>query len=460
LWKATLWVLDWEGRLESAKVFFDHRKEIVKVIGSVLTSQAIANAVSIVGVFALVVALIIYFRERKSRRSKNQAYVQPPIPIQGGDSLLKNGQNLTEQWTTRLDYPEKQRRKNDSKNWLSEANEYARNHLTSDQMNKFTLHHNIAAIGSEKYHFAMELMQAGTKTDSEDGELAIEIFGKVKLLEQFRAETTQSNSNIPVECGPNVKGSVVKANGFTFYRARIEPNGSEQFPALIAKLHGIRCDGVQMPLDEVLQIKFYPGDDSAPCARRDDPAFLDVVFVRPNGSADLHVLFWPAGMTHWNFESGHSYQLDIAILSKGTSRRCEFEFVWTGEANTSSCRLVSDGDRKSVGRQRSLEVAAVINDAVRLLRSDSRFCNFPLRALQMAGVGDLQTEEEFSEVREAIIQHNFVDPLVGIPSLYKGRPNTEPKWLEVIKSANRHQVDLSSWSVLMDFINKNSKPSL
>jgi hypothetical protein len=169
--------------------------------------------------------------------------------------------------------------------------------------------------------------------------------------------------NIPIECGPDVKGSVVKANGFTFYRARIEPEGKEQFPALIAKLHGIKRDGVQMPLDEVLQIKFYPGDGSAPCARKDDPAFLDVVFVRPNRSADLHVLFWPPGMTGWNFESGHDYLLDIAVLSKEISRRCEFEFIWTGDANTSSCRLISDSKQVLEARSRTInfdQEAAII----------------------------------------------------------------------------------------------------
>jgi hypothetical protein len=157
-------------------------------------------------------------------------------------------------------------------------------------------------------------------------------------------------ANIPVECGPNVKGSVVKANGFTFYRARIEPKGNEQFPDLIARLHSVKRDGVEMPLDEVLQIKYHPGDGSAPCARKDDPAFLDVVFVSPETVADLHVLFWPPGMTQWNFESGHTYLLDIAVLSNEISRRCEFEFVWTGDTNTSFCRLISDGTNQPVAK--------------------------------------------------------------------------------------------------------------
>jgi len=161
------------------------------------------------------------------------------------------------------------------------------------------------------------------------------------------ADSKSISVGIPVECGPNVKGNVVKTKGFTFYRARIQPSGNEQFPNLIARVHSIKRDGVEMHLDEVLRIKYHPGDGSAPCARKDDPAFLDVVYVTPEAVATLHVLFWPPGMENWNFESGHNYQLDVAILSDEISRRCEFEFVWTGDTDTSSCRLISDGSQKS-----------------------------------------------------------------------------------------------------------------
>ena len=174
------------------------------------------------------------------------------------------------------------------------------------------------------------------------------LFGVVlwSIWRERQSDKRTTVSHIPVECGPNVKGSVVKANGFTFYRARIEPSDNEQFPNMIAKVHGIKRDEVEMHLDEVLQIKYYPGDGSAPCARKDDPAFLDVVFVSPEAVPNLHVLFWPPGIKNWNFESGHNYQLDVAILSDEISRRCEFEFVWTGDTNTSSCRLITDGTKQ------------------------------------------------------------------------------------------------------------------
>jgi len=201
--------------------------------------------------------------------------------------------------------------------------------------------------------------------------LIVSVIGWVRAYsnekKKSKAEKVQF---IPVECGPTVKGSVSKANGYTFYRARIEPNGSEQFPNLIGKIHSIKRDGVEMDLAEVIRIKYCPGDLSAPCARKDDPAFLDVVYVNPSAVADLHVHYWPAGMTHWNFEPGHTYNLDVAILSDGVSRRCNFEFTWTGDTNTSSCRLILDGSKqpsKSLNSDRPLrpiEIRDIFDDLI------------------------------------------------------------------------------------------------
>ena len=233
---------------------------------------------------------------------KNPPAVQV-LPVGYRDELIRRGQSLVEQWTTPLDYPEKQQRENDSKNWLCEAGDYAKKHLTNAQMNEFTLRHNLAASGGKKYDFAMALDQAGTVASSEDGNLAFEIFGKLTLLERFRSEPSPTQDKL----------------------------------------------------------------------------------------------------------------------------------------------------RKS----RSPEVTRVIDDAKRLLRENPGLNNFSLRALQLAGVGDLQTEEDFAEVREAIIQHGFTDPVVGMPSLYTAK--NPPKWLKVIKSANRNQVALSRWEVLMDCVREYSK---
>jgi hypothetical protein len=104
------------------------------------------------------------------------------------DKLITRGQLLIEQWTTRFDYPEKYRRETDSKNWLCEAGEFASKHLAKEQMKQFTSHHKTATSPSKKYDFCMALTRADTQPSSEDGNLALEIFGKVTLLERFRSE--------------------------------------------------------------------------------------------------------------------------------------------------------------------------------------------------------------------------------------------------------------------------------
>ena len=64
------------------------------------------------------------------------------------------------------------------------------------------------------------------------------------------------------------------------------------------------------------------------------------------------------------------------------------------------------------------------------------------------GVGDLDSEEEFSQVREAIIQHGLGDPLAGC-----WITKEEPKWLDFIKFANRKGIQLSSVSEVLDHLN-------
>jgi hypothetical protein len=263
---------------------------------------------------------------------------------------------------------------------------------------------------------------------------------RISYEEQVNKRTTISN--IPVECGPNVKGSVVKANGFTFYRARIEPTGNQQFPNLIAKLHSIKRDGVEMDLQEVLQIKYYPGDGSAPCARKNDPAFLDVVYVNPVAVADLHVHFWPAGMTHWNFESGHNYQLDIAILSAEISRRCEFEFVWTGDANTSSCRLISQGkisdDDVQITQCREKQREEALDKSVVLLKKHYPFM-LSLHAIYRAKAYELKSNDDLCWICTQLVKAGHHDPFCNFQAFV---PDSER--LEFIKWARRqHGIDLS-----------------
>jgi hypothetical protein len=142
-------------------------------------------------------------QERRRRLLSEQGHdesIQPPPPDFSNpaydrfwpsswrDGLITRGQRLVEQWTTRLDYPEKQRRENESRNWLCETDEFAGKHLAKEQMNEFTLRHGESASGGKKFEFGEALRKAGTEPGDEDGNLAFEIFGKVKLLERFRSE--------------------------------------------------------------------------------------------------------------------------------------------------------------------------------------------------------------------------------------------------------------------------------
>ncbi len=96
-------------------------------------------------------------------------------------------------------------------------------------------------------------------------------------------------------------------------------------------------------------------------------------------------------------------------------------------------------------RQRTASVMKVIDEAVRLIREHR--ITFTLYALQQAGVGDLQTEEEFEQVREAIIQRNQLDPVTGL-SLTKH----EIRWLDLIKFANKKGIELSTPTAVYDCI--------
>jgi len=184
---------------DCAKWLYRNAGWIAAVVTAVLTGGVAwikQLPLPILTFLALLVGVLTYFVIRGIARyadSKSSSVAKAqPVPeerfLAKLEALIKTGQSLVQQWTTRLEYPEKQTREHDSKNWLGEANEFARKHLTSAQLNEFTLRHSTAASVGKKYDFAMALTQAGTVPSSEDGNLAFEIFGKVKLLERFRRE--------------------------------------------------------------------------------------------------------------------------------------------------------------------------------------------------------------------------------------------------------------------------------
>jgi hypothetical protein len=75
--------------------------------------------------------------------------------------LIANGQSLMERWTTPLGYPEKQRRENESVNWISDANAFARKHLKGEQLDQFTKNYRTAISPEKKYDLLWRLRMLG-----------------------------------------------------------------------------------------------------------------------------------------------------------------------------------------------------------------------------------------------------------------------------------------------------------
>lgn len=96
---------------------------------------------------------------------------------------------------------------------------------------------------------------------------------------------------------------------------------------------------------------------------------------------------------------------------------------------------------------RSQEVKDVINAALRI--AEKRGAHFMLYVMQQAGVGDLHTDEEFHEVREALIQHRLPDATAGLNITTQEIP-----WLDVIKLANKKQIDLLDGATTCDCISE------
>src|SRR5207249_4148589 len=113
------------------------------------------------------------------------------------DGLIKRGQPLVERWTTRLEYPEKQRRESDSVNWLSEVNQYARQHLKGQELDQFMNNYSTGMTQAKKYDFNMALQNAGTQPGTQEHDIAFEIASKVKLLERCRSDHAHKPVSVP-----------------------------------------------------------------------------------------------------------------------------------------------------------------------------------------------------------------------------------------------------------------------
>jgi hypothetical protein len=212
-----------------------------------------------------------------------------------------------------------------------------------------------AMAPAKKYEFAMALMNAGSGGGTQDHDLAFEIACKVKLLERFRSELTQQpvgvleeqiESRIRVSCGKAVDKSVVRADGETWYRARLDLNGTTPVPDIEARVTELWEGETKVPLQEVLTLTMYPGvlkpEGDFRTLNEGCPEFVDIIRVG-DGIAHFPLKFYPRAVDHKNLlKSNHTYRITVMIYSRSNrADRCTFEFQWTGDPNTSDIRLIS-----------------------------------------------------------------------------------------------------------------------
>ena len=143
-----------------------------------------------------------------------------------------------------------------------------------------------------------------------------------------------------------------------------------------------------------------------------------------------------------------------AFQSYGQSHPHQAQTEYWIEVKLEDGTVVPSGHRSLItanqtlsGRKRSPTVSKLINDALRIIGEDK--VQFTLYALQKAGVGDLDSEEEFLDAREAIIQRNLPDPIKGLSITEYGLT-----WLALIRFANRRELGLYNPVAVYDCVQK------
>jgi len=148
-------------------------------------------------------------------------------------------------------------------------------------------------------------------------------------------------SRIGVTCGRKVEKSILTANAFTFFRARLDLIGIQPVRDITVAITDIRKDGNQLHLNEAPRLMLHPGYSSLPELREGIFEFVDVLKVEPEGRLALALIgTYPAVDTYCCSESGYTYELDISITGSTRTRKCTFVFVWTGDRDTADFHLL------------------------------------------------------------------------------------------------------------------------
>jgi hypothetical protein len=102
---------------------------------------------------------------------------------------------------------------------------------------------------------------------------------------------------------------------------------------------------------------------------------------------------------------------------------------------------------KELSAGRSPAVITLVDEALRIIREDK--VQFTLYALQKAGAGDLESDEQFLDACQAIIQRNLPDPIKDLSVAEYGIT-----WLELIRFANTKEVPLYNKVAVYDCLQR------
>jgi len=182
-----------------------------------------------------------------------------------------------------------------------------------------------------------------------------DLYNSAAVYDCIKAYFTERNlpstakHKISVSCGKLVEKSVVTAGGETWYRARLDLQGSDPVRDIEAIVTDLWEDEIKVQLQENLTLTMHPGmidrypvDKNLQTLRAGTPEFVDVIRVGDN-IAHFPLKFYPRAVDHGKLLTpAHTYQMTVVIHSQSdTPLICTFEFEWTGDTQTSDIRLIS-----------------------------------------------------------------------------------------------------------------------
>lgn len=141
-------------------------------------------------------------------------------------------------------------------------------------------------------------------------------------------------SRILISAGRSVAKSVITADGITYFRARMDLDGTEPVYDVEAHITAIRRDGNDLQLDEVPHLMLHPGSRVLPALKEGVAGFVDVIKTDEQGRPKLALGLPYVSVNRYVFDPGHAYQIDVAVSGSTRTQKCTFAFNWTGDQHT------------------------------------------------------------------------------------------------------------------------------